>query len=62
MARSGGYGGIYLKKGIEYNDGSYSYNGPISFNQALDSEGNIEIKKGKYALNAEYGKGIQRKK
>ena len=54
---------VYIfKKIIEFNDGSYSYNRPISFIQVLDSEWNIEIKKSKYALKAGYGKGIQRKK
>lgn len=62
MAYSGETEGIYLRKGMAFNDGNYSYNGPISFNHALDSEGTIEIRKGKYALNPGYGKGIQSQK
>ena len=55
-------GDIYLRKGITINYRNYSYNGFFSYKHALDSEGNIVIKKGNFSLKPGYGKGIQSKK
>ena len=61
-ANSAEAGGIYLRKGITFNYGNYSYNGFFSYKHTLDSEGNIVIKKGNFSFKPGYGKGIQSKK
>ena len=55
-------GGIYLRKEIIFNDGTYTYNAASGTKHAIDSEGNITIKKGTLTLNSGNGKGIQSEK
>ena len=55
-------GGIYLRKGITFNDCTYSYSASSGSNHAIDSEGNIQIIKGTYTISSGNGKGIQTEK
>jgi len=55
-------GGIYLRKGITFNDCTYSYTASSGSNHAIDSEGNIQIIKGTYTISSGNGKGIQTEK
>ena len=57
-----GIGGIYLRKQIIFNDCTYKYTASSGINHAIDSEGNITIKKGTYTINSGSGKGIQTEK
>ena len=59
---SSGVGGIYLRKEITFNDGTYTYSATSGTKHAIDSEGNINIIKGTYTLNSGNGKGIQSEK
>ena len=57
-----GVGGIYLRKLITFNDGTYKYTANSGTKHAIDSEGNITIKKGTYTISSGSGKGIQTEK
>ena len=56
---SSNVGGIYLRKQITFNNCEYSYQATSGKNHAIDSEGNVVIKKGTYNLISGSGKGIQ---
>ena len=56
---SSNVGGIYLRKQITFNNCVYSYQATSGKNHAIDSEGNVVIKKGTYNLISGSGKGIQ---
>ena len=56
---SSNVGGIYLRKQITFNNCVYSYQATSGKNHAIDSEGNVAIKKGTYNLISGSGKGIQ---
>ena len=60
-----GVGGIYLRKEIIFNNGIYNFdiNIKASNNEkpphAIDTEGSITLKKGKFNINSGEGKGLQ---
>ena len=60
-------GGIYLNKEIIFNNGIFKFDiniktlNSINPPNAIDSEGSITIKRGKYYINSGQGKGLQAK-
>ena len=60
-----GVGGIYLRKEIIFNSGIYNFNINIKASNnekpphAIDTEGSITLKKGKYNIISGEGKGLQ---
>ena len=52
-------GGIYLRKGITFNGGTFSYNVESGIHHAIDTEGTITITKGTFNILSGNGKGLQ---
>lgn len=52
-------GGIYLRKGITINGGTFSYNVGSGIHHAIDTEGSITITKGNFNIISGNGKGLQ---
>ena len=68
LSTTSGVGGIYLRKEIIFNNGNFNFNINIrtSNNEkpphAIDTEGSITLKKGKYYIISGEGKGLQAEK
>ena len=52
-------GGIYLRKGITFNGGTFSYIVESGIHHAIDTEGTITITKGAFNILSGNGKGLQ---
>ena len=52
-------GGIYLRKGITFNGGTFSYNVESGIHHAIDTGGSITITKGTFNVISGNGKGLQ---
>ena len=62
QSSSSNIGGIYLRDSIIFNNGIYTYSCSNGEAHALDTEGSIQLIKGKYNIISGNGKGIQAEK